>query len=269
MFNIIKWLFGLKRSAATHHEPIEYTPLQNVPFIDCFHVDDIFGYLPCSSAREYPFKELSVIVKTSEPKLTMIDFMDIDTIGSSKSKENFPTYKTIKDFGEATQNREQWTIEECMKHIEDRIFHGNAHVTLYRWNNTLNISNSDGSHHLAVANYLLSIDTPYSGVTCFDMQYKESYVDTDAISDLTAKFHLFVLSKYTFNDVYRKYKKYSTDEMKNRYQSNETNNQNYLIAIEQNRKDLSNLIDDLRRKSEDDTSLCIDLNKYLAERANI
>lgn len=267
--NLFSLFFGLKSKFLPTPETIVYETIYEMPFIDCFHADDIFGYLPSGSLQEYPFNDLKQIIKSTELEVITIDFMDINTIGSSKSKESYFTFKSIDEFGEAVYSKEHWTIEECMKHIEERIFDklNLADVTLHRWNKLLKVSNGDGSHHLAVAQYLNKIGVKYTGNTTFQVKKREKFIDVSALSHLLIDFDFFVVSVASFSDIYQKYNQNGIEDIKDRYLFKETNNRNYLITINKKAKGISkHLAEELKRASSIDETLCVYFNDYILQR---
>lgn len=266
--SFFNWFHGLFSIKTQPPEPIKYTPISSVPFVDCFHSDDIYDFLPNLSHIKYPFDVLASIVKISKEKHQSIDFREISSFSDSKSKQSYFTFNTIEEFGKSVWERERWTIEGCMKHIEDNVFYRNhpVSVTFYKWNKRLKISNPDGSHHFAAAVHLLNSGTPYAGNTIFPVVYREISIDSLSAKELFEQFYFFVITRSTYNDIFAKYKYSDMDESS--YLIHETKmNHCYIIAIQLEPTGMMKyLFDDLISASSQPGGLCVNLNAYLTER---
>lgn len=263
--SISSFFAGLILRMTPRPEPIAFAPMDDLPFTGCFHADDVSRLLPHYNAGQEPFQALKNVVRRTEYVKDRIDFREIDALGSSKSKENHPTFATIFDFGKAVQAKENWSIDGCMRHIESRIFstYGGAHLTRYRWNGLVSVSNCDGSHHFAAALYLLDSGTPYSGRTEYDVSMRDAYIDEIVAEAVFEKYDIYVVGRKTFNDIREKYDLWSEDW----YRAESTNGNQEIIAIEKNPPGpLRFLQEELMRAASMDGNFCVFMNDYLRGR---
>lgn len=271
-------------TTSKHPEPelpkIVFEGAVNVPKIGCFCSDDISGLLTLSGTPEYPFSAIKAFVKTTSPSETMFDFMDIDSISTSKSDTKY--FPTIEIFGEDTLNEikkieplkihANWSVDACKSHIDSDLFgRGSTQIKIIRWNNRVEVDNSGGSHHFAVLRYYMSIGEAYSFSTMIKIMTFERFIDEELVKDTINKFQFFIVSHETHRNIVNTYNgRTDFKAMERVYRHDDGKKNDWMIAIsltatqEANRR--TDLIAELFDASVSSPDMCLDLNTYIKER---
>ncbi|KAA3682652.1 DUF6685 family protein (plasmid) [Campylobacter fetus] len=166
--SIVKLNKNIKKSLETNQI---YEKIINLPFekinkcklnLDCFNSDNVSFFIKpknCYSRKQRTILEDIIQIEESN-NIIELDLKRINSISSSKSKSSGYKYKDIYEFGKNVfvERNKKWSLEECIKHTENGL--GNKEkiyeIRYYKWNNRYEWLNSDGSHHFAVANYIIT-----------------------------------------------------------------------------------------------------------------
>ncbi len=173
----------------------------NHPTINCFNSDDLYLYIDIYNNYGYNDeiqKEFSKLIIEEEYNST-IDLKCIDSISNSKSKSAGYEFDTIYSFGKNIyiDKKCKWTIDECIEHISDEEPYD---VYYYTWNNRYKWSNGDGSHHFAVANFLLTNENMNYNL---NSKIRKRSIDISIAQKLLCTYYMFVVNsdhRYIFNE---------------------------------------------------------------------
>lgn len=288
ILSIIKTLFGINMPEEPETiPPIEFDELVGLPMLCCFNADQITPLIDICGTPKYPFDLYYSLIGKTEPKLSVVDIMDIDSLVISKSDSKY--FVTLEEFGAKTLEVIQkhyphelkwWTIEACKKHSDSDLFRQSTRLERIRWNGRTELKNSGGSHHFGVARYLMSQGELYPGGTQIELPVYERYIDHILVEQAFKNWHFFILHEKVLQSIREIYTK---DDLMYvsmcRISLNNKDNEDRIIAvylngIETNPK-RQNLRDELIAASLDDTSdvqyqkligkKCIDMNALILD----
>jgi hypothetical protein len=191
-FNNIKELLNFK------FQELKFYP------INCFHSNnlDIFTFANWK-ASHYPNKKdlKDLIINKSEDKQIQLDLIKIDSISASKSKSAGYKFDSIYDFGKylILERGHNWTLHECEKHIKEKLNDNIYKINYYEWNNRYEWNNIDGSHHFAVANFIITNQRLNYKINC---QVETYGLNKNKIKNLLDSFHIFIISTNLQNFIF-------------------------------------------------------------------
>ena len=199
-----------------------------IPQINCFNsnIFSDFCHWHCSVKTEIEKEIKNLIIEEKESKIIQLDLTRIDSIGSSKSKSRGEIFDTIYDFGKhlVLENKYNWTLDECKKHIEEKLHNGTYELNYYKWDDRYEWNNIDGSHHFAVANFIITNQKLDYKINCLVKEYSLNEV---VLKDLLNKYYIFISEKDFY---YLIFEKFSQDEIK----KCKINNDDYMFFINKN-----------------------------------
>lgn len=194
-FRIIRDIFCFKRNTM---EKIVNTQFKELNYdnydLNCFNSDDLSCFI--NENNEY-FKGFFVKDEYSDN----ISFLKINSISASKSKGSGYVFDSIYSFGkDVLIHREMnWSFESCIKHIE--MDSKNLNLFYFKWNNRYEWKNSNGSHHLAAANFLAT-NNGYEQI--YNCNIKSFTINKEVANKLLDSFEMFVfnISLYTIEKIF-------------------------------------------------------------------
>lgn len=306
MINRIKKLIGIRENLKEEElEDVVFEGAVALPKIGCFCSNvftPLIGLCGSDNYIDQPFREIRKLIKRTVPKETLIDIAQIDSISHSSSDQKY--FESIVEFGritleyalsnEPTQNN--WTIEGCKRHSDSDLFgRRDTQCNLIAWNGRLEICNSGGSHHFAVARYRMTIGESYPGGSVIKLPMAYVFIDEAVANNLTEQWHFFIISDDTLLKSIQGLYRLGVDYLENdlcRYslskESKKTKPTSYkmsdrIIAIDLKEislcKKRTKLLSDLINASHDEIpqlyseisvgKKCIDLNKIIYESLSI
>ena len=222
--------------------------------INCFYSNDLWKFLDIhdhwKKTKASELLKNLIKLKKNEEK---INLTRLNSIACSKSKSAGYRFQSIYLFGKNVflDRNEKWSFDGCIKHIMDR--HNEINLYHYLWNDRYSWSNSDGSHHCAVAIFLAENNS-----ITYELQANISikYIDLDIANELLDLYDIFVINqsnKYELQNCFE-------EEILMYDISNTTNT---LVLFE---KPHIRLHDQVRLLQKFDSSKILFFNDYLLER---
>lgn len=165
--------------------------------LDCFHSSDIFSRFGNLKALDTNIKSFEKITSSFSQLVdenqiqTQLDITKVDSFAVSKSAAKY-SYPDIYSFGkDIFENRkDEWTLEECL--ADFNLQNKKNEYSKNMRNNRIIWSNSDGSHHFAVAIYHLI----NSGSSHFiDANICERSINKDVAKSIIDEYEVFILNK--------------------------------------------------------------------------
>ncbi|WP_065842943.1 DUF6685 family protein [Campylobacter fetus] len=264
MLKIISNLYtNIKKSL---YEKKSYDKIINLPFkeinkydLNCFRSNEFSYLLTPLRYHEYSEKKLDIlkeIIQTRKSnEIIELDLKIIDSISASKSSEY--KYKNIYEFGKniVLERKNDWNLKECIEHIKnglrnkEKIFE----IDYYKWNNRYQWSNTDGSHHFAVANYITTNENIEYKIKC----QITTYSINEDIKIIMNDYHIFLInseSRFYAHEIF----------LNNNTKTYSLNLNNQLILIQKNEK-YKNIIELMKII---DNKYIFYLNDYIDEKLN-
>lgn len=227
---------------------------------NCFSSDDLFNFLNIYRPSTSDFQALSEIVKIREYEINDFDICKIDSFADSKSKSADLRFPSVYDFGKSVFIRDGWTIEECIKDLENHAARPGAVLDMlfYAWNQRYAWDNGDGSHHMSTAIFHLKND-PSLPRYCYDVKVKEKFIDTSATSDVFRKYRFFIINSKSWWHIYEDYR--NTDGLN----IIQIINGMHIVSIKRdsNNQKCKKFLTLCESQNE---NVCVDLNRYIDDR---
>lgn len=240
-------------------EKIEFLPVVYPKPTSCFNANDLFEYTNHRSNIPNCFTSLNKLVQKKTYDVEKFSINKITAIANSKSSGKY--FESVVKFGKWVSMREKWSLEDCYKDLERNAIREDMpiYIKIYCWNGVHKWDNHDGSHHMAVALYLLTTN-PSLPCKTYPAHITEYFINRDEANLLFSQYRFFVLAKKSWWQIYDQIK--VTDYMP----SNITiNDGQIMIAIETNHqaKIAQQILNALNLLGD---GLCIDVNRYFIEK---
>lgn len=258
---VIATLLSLFKS--TPEVPVVITFEQEIKYPEqpnCFKADDLSAYLNIGRAYSKDFEYLAAMMKSNEYEIQDFDVCNLKVILNSKSKSGGLRFPTIYDFGESVFNREDWSLDTCIKDLERHAAPVKKALDLvyYSWNQSYAWDNGDGSHHMAVAIYHLMNDRSLSRLR-YAVKVKEKYVDSALATTAFNEYAYFVIRSSSWYKIYNEYK--------NNEDINFMRIEHDMVVISVDKNNISRkgrkLMELLTNQNE---RVRVDLNRYIEDR---
>lgn len=170
-----------------------------IPPLNCFNSNDLdvltrINILFNRNLNETKKLLMNLVSIEKEEKITQLDLTRIDSISSSKSKSSGYVFNNVYDFGKylVLKNKHAWTLDECKRHIGEKLKNDIYELNYYKWNDRYEWGNIDGSHHFAVANFIVTNQNLEYKINCVVKNYS---LNIENIKDLTNNFYIFIIRK--------------------------------------------------------------------------
>ncbi len=226
------------------------------PKLNSFNSDDLSSFIKIYSDGIYFHNDeiqklFSQLIFFERKVLNInLDLKSIDSVFASKSLGK--DYDTMYLFGKNVyvDRNDRWSFDECIKHItEDEPFD----IYYYLWNDRYAWVNANGSHHLAVANFLATNEHIVHNLVC-NVTIKK--INNEIAIKILKDFEMFIIHneiKYTLKKILGKDNILMYD----------LNSQNTLILFDKNNQIFDKLI---RLLKIIDNQYILNLNDYLINR---
>jgi len=225
------YLAGMKKLFFyTHYEFKMYEDILNIKFLEiehpkvnCFNSDNLKQYIYFDNNNYIPSKcnkakKLLDKLILKDESISKVNLLKINSINASKSKSSGKVYGSIYLFGQYVHVKENagWTFDECISHVLEK--HKLLDLYYYKWNDKYCWINSDGSHHLAVANY---IATNEEIDYFFDCNITSFSIDEEITNELISNYELFIIHKKISYNFIQIFNRNMICILHNRYDDNE------------------------------------------------
>lgn len=168
------------------------------PEINCFYSNDLNKFITISNyERGHIVNLFSNLIKDREEQ-KKINIKDVSSIMSSKSKSSGYSFETLYLFGKNiyVDRNNKWDFGDCISHFMYK--KDVLDMYYYMWNGRYAWSNSDGSHHFAVAVFHAeNANTNHMINTNMTIKYIDEYIANEILN----KYSIFVINSKNENSL--------------------------------------------------------------------
>ena len=178
------------------------------PKLNCWNSDTLGKYINFQSQITCKANHLLNNLISKTEYRSKINLKKIDSISASKSKSSGKIYENIYLFGQymCVVENVDWTFDESINHIlgKHQQYNKVQDIIYYSWNDRYHWVNSDGSHHLAVANFIATNERIDYFFDCNVTAYK---INDTVAEELINNYELFILHQkiqYNFTKIFHR-----------------------------------------------------------------
>jgi hypothetical protein len=228
--------------------------LINYPRLDCFHSNDLSNFVKINNYENKNFVDLFSNLIKEKKEVKKINIKEVNSIMSSKSKSSGYSFETLYLFGKNIylDRNNKWDFDECISHV---LYKKNVlDMYHYNWNDRYAWSNSDGSHHFAVAVFHAENENK---IYIIDANVTIKYIDEHIANKILNIYSVFVINSKNENSLRECFKK---EEI---YIFNIAHGNDSLVVFDKSNR---NIISYVRILELIDDKKILDFNKYLQNR---